>query len=567
MQNEEANLIAEILKIGTCEIKEVRESEGVPYLISICLLSTDDMPNYEYLFSEAKRRSPEVIFLRDYPKVTIILPSEEAREALRGAIDRKYYMIPMPSRDMLTIIVKLTARCNLNCSYCYDRDFRKKLSHLDHLSLEDMEKLISMAASYAKKVKLILHGGEPTLAGEAYIRHIAEEILPKYPYADFDLSMQTNGILLTGECIEMLKRNNINIGISYNALHEELRFSNGEEKKVLLSMERLKEEGVSFGIIDVITNESYVDIEAIYDFYKSRNISACLNLAFATSQEKTTKYALGEGPLTAYEREVEKYFRAWIKDGNAARERFASMYISLLLTGQGECCHHGFSCTDGEWMAINVDGSIFPCDGDFPEKYLLGYLQDIGSLYDIFGGASYIAYRDERNEKLKACRSCVLFDYCTGGCPENDIMKCGSAAKKDTSSCRLFRANLLAAYSALGDVTIDEINPILRRLVIEGNCLLPSEIQDFLDYIKIPQDMLTYTFDRSFEDENFELFRLFNNPIPAERLTEPAYPVMCEDGEEAGDMRFEALRCAFEKIAAQVKMAAREMRKEGKKAL
>lgn len=545
----EVNLISEILKIGTCEVVDIREAGGNPYLIGISLLSMEYIANYEHLFSEVEAKCSEVVIERHYPDVDIIMLTGDAREALLEGLERKFYLIPPQSKDQLTIILKLTARCNLNCSYCYDSDFRKELSHLGFMSLDDVEKIISMAASYSKNVELILHGGEPTLAGAEYFRAIAEEILPKYSYANFHLSMQTNGMLLTDEYIEILRRNNINVGISYNALYEKLRFAHGEEEKVLKNMEKLKEEGVGFGVIDVLTNESYRDMKAIYEFYKKREINACLNLAFATNEEDTTKYVVSDKSLAEYEKEAENYFRYWVTDKTASYDRYASMYISLLLTGLEQCCHYAFSCTDERWLAVNVNGNIYPCDGDFPDKYLLGNLHDIDSLYTVFNSSAFIRYQDERNEKLRNCEKCDLFSYCAGGCPESDIMKCGSAAEKDIASCNLFRANLTAAYSALAGLSIDDVNPLLRRFIIDNNSLLPSEIQDFLDYVSIPSEKLTYTFKKSLEDEDFELFRVFNSPNIEERFTLPVYSMPRCDIGQIEDRRFEILKEEFKKRA------------------
>ncbi len=543
----EVNLISEILKIGGCEVVDIRESAGDPYIIRLKLFSLDNIANYEHLFSEVEAQCSEVVIERSYPYVSLILLTDDARAALCEALKRKFYLIPRQSKDELTIILKLTARCNLNCSYCYDSDFRRDLSHLSYMSLENVEKIISMAASYSRSVELILHGGEPTLAGAEYFRRIAEDIIPKYPYSYIRLCVQTNGTLLTDEFIDILLRNNIGIGISYNALHESLRFSHGEEEKVLKNMEKIKEKGANFGVIDVLTNESYPDMQRIYDFYKAREINASLNLAFATNEAETTKYVVNNNELSAYEQEAENYFRYWARDKSASYDRHASMYISLLLTGLGQCCHHAFSCTDERWLSINVNGNIYPCDGDFPDKYLLGNLHDIDSIYSVFNSPSFIRYQDEREEKLKKCESCNLFDYCTGGCPENDIMKCGSAAEIDAASCSLFRANLTAAYSALADLTIDDANPLLKRFIIENNSLLPSEIQDFLDYVGIPRDKVSYTFKKSLEDENFEVFRLFNNPDRLSRFILPVYSMRRCDIGALDDTRFEVLREEFEK--------------------
>ena len=56
--------------------------------------------------------------------------------------------------------ISLTDRCNLRCIYCMPEEGVSALSHKDVLSLEEIERLVSVAAGIGIK-RLRLTGGEP----------------------------------------------------------------------------------------------------------------------------------------------------------------------------------------------------------------------------------------------------------------------------------------------------------------------------------------------------------------------------------------------------------------------
>ena len=89
-----------------------------------------------------------------------------------------------------------------------------------------------MTTRHARAVDWIFHGGEPSLVGLDYYRKIFSDIIPKYPYAEFDFAMQTNGTLLNKEWFEFAKEVGLNIGSSYSAKSEEHRETKEDNESV-----------------------------------------------------------------------------------------------------------------------------------------------------------------------------------------------------------------------------------------------------------------------------------------------------------------------------------------------
>lgn len=126
---------------------------------------------------------------------------------------------PVPIRQFL---FKVFTRCNLNCDYCYvyelaDQTWRDKPGIM---SPEVIEAASARIAEHADRhdldeVRIILHGGEPLLAGARFLEHLTEVIRASLPATTrVGFGMQTNGVLLTDELIELCATLGISIGVS-----------------------------------------------------------------------------------------------------------------------------------------------------------------------------------------------------------------------------------------------------------------------------------------------------------------------------------------------------------------
>ena len=94
--------------------------------------------------------------------------------------------------------ISLTDRCNYRCIYCMPADGVTSLCHSDILSLEEIERVVRVAATMGIK-RFRLTGGEPLVRKGAVdlVRAIHET-----PGVD-DVSLTTNGVLLP-KCAEAL---------------------------------------------------------------------------------------------------------------------------------------------------------------------------------------------------------------------------------------------------------------------------------------------------------------------------------------------------------------------------
>ncbi|WP_413752760.1 FxsB family radical SAM/SPASM domain protein [Streptomyces sp. R-74717] len=132
-----------------------------------------------------------------------------------GAVGR----LPVPFGQF---IVKVHGRCNLACRYCYlyegpDRTWRARPATAAPAVLErTADRIAEHAAAHGlRNVALVLHGGEPLLAGVDRLAALADRVRDVVP-ADCAVhtTVQTNATLLTDARIAVLGRHGIRIGIS-----------------------------------------------------------------------------------------------------------------------------------------------------------------------------------------------------------------------------------------------------------------------------------------------------------------------------------------------------------------
>jgi uncharacterized protein len=124
-------------------------------------------------------------------------------------------------------VVKLHSRCNLACSYCYmyemaDQSWRAKPLVMAPDVLEQASRRIAehVTSHEVDAVEVVLHGGEPLLAGVEAVEFAATTLRRSIP-ARVDLRVQTNGVLLDEAMVRVLGRHGIRVGVSLDGGRED----------------------------------------------------------------------------------------------------------------------------------------------------------------------------------------------------------------------------------------------------------------------------------------------------------------------------------------------------------
>ncbi|MEA1676159.1 radical SAM protein [Nitrospirillum sp. BR 11163] len=122
----------------------------------------------------------------------------------------------------IEVIVKITERCNINCTYCYffnmnNDDYKR---HPIHLPLETAESIADFLRQGvidlgAEAVTIDMHGGEPLMIKKDAFIAICDIFSSRLdPICHLQFKVQTNGMLVDDEWISIFSNYNFSIGVS-----------------------------------------------------------------------------------------------------------------------------------------------------------------------------------------------------------------------------------------------------------------------------------------------------------------------------------------------------------------
>ena len=216
----------------------------------------------------------------------------------------------MPRID--TVLLKVASRCNLDCRYCYVyhmgdegwKDQPKRMSPKVVTSVADQ-----LAELYSKQehpFSVVLHGGEPLLIGTARLDSLLLQLRRSLPRT-CGIHLQTNGVLLNDQMIDILATHGVGISISLDGpaqVHDKNRFDrrgHGSHDRVVAAIRRLQAhpqgKELFSGILAVVDPDS--DPHEIYHFLKSIGAPSIdflyrdgnhSNLPFGKSEMNSTEY-------------------------------------------------------------------------------------------------------------------------------------------------------------------------------------------------------------------------------------------------------------------------------------
>lgn len=123
-------------------------------------------------------------------------------------------------------ILKVHSRCNLACTYCYvyrspDQSWKAQPVRMSLATVTRVaERIADHATTHSQsRVSVVLHGGEPLLAGPEFLAFVAEALRARLPDAvELDLAVHTNATMLDEPILEMLDRYQIRVGASLDGV-------------------------------------------------------------------------------------------------------------------------------------------------------------------------------------------------------------------------------------------------------------------------------------------------------------------------------------------------------------
>jgi uncharacterized protein len=328
------------------------------------------------------------------------------------------------------VVLKIAARCNLDCTYCYeyqmgDDSWRSRPRVLS----------VELAAALGRRIRehcerwglrrfsVSLHGGEPLLAGIEHIEHIIAALRQHAGEAvALDIGMQTNGVLLDDEIAARLQEARCSVGVSLDGIpvvNDRRRLDHagrGSARDAIRGLEALRRSGRrSFsGVLAVIDMRS--DPVETLDFL-ARFEPPLLDFLLPHGtwmRPPEGKASLGDTP---YARWLITLFDAWYQGRHRhVPIRTFEEIIEHLLGGGGELETLGLEPVT--LLAIGTDGALEGVDtlkAAFPGAHELGMNITTHAL-DEARSHRMVLMRQAGLEALsETCVRCPIVATCGGG--------------------------------------------------------------------------------------------------------------------------------------------------------
>lgn len=328
-------------------------------------------------------------------------------------------------------VLKVHSRCDLACDHCYvyehaDQSWRARPKVIAAGTVELAGGRIAEHARQHQldEVRVVLHGGEPLLAGAARLAGIARALRTAIePDCSLDLRIHTNGVRLSAEFCEVFLAERVKVGVSLdgdqaaNDLHR--RFANGRSsyRQVVAAVGLLRAERY---------REIYAGLLCTIDV---RSSPAAVYRALAALDPPDVDFLLPHATWDApppggvstrghapYADWLAAVHDAWAADGKPIRIRMFDSITATTLGGPSRTESLGLAASD--LAVIETDGEIEQADSikvAYDGAPATGLNVATHSL-DAAAAHPAIQARQRGLAGLsEACRRCPVVTSCGGG--------------------------------------------------------------------------------------------------------------------------------------------------------
>ncbi|WP_438294980.1 FxsB family cyclophane-forming radical SAM/SPASM peptide maturase [Streptomyces sp. HUAS TT7] len=330
---------------------------------------------------------------------------------------------------MSQFVLKMHSRCDLACDHCYvyehaDTSWRGRPRAV---SEEILAQVADRIAEHARRhqlptVHVVLHGGEPLLAGPDRIRRAAEELQRAlHSVSALDLRMHTNGVLLDEKFCQLFLELGIKVGVSLdgdkvsNDRHRRYADGRSSHAKVIRAVELLNRpryRRLFAGLLCTIDVEN--DPVAVYEALVALSPPR-IDFLLPHATWDTPPPRPG-GAATPYADWLDAIYRRWDAAGRPVPVR---IFDSVLRTLRG-----GSSLTESLGLAP-ADLVVIETDGTFEQADSLKTSYDgapatgmdvfTHSLDDVLRHPGMLARQQGIEQLCAQCRSCPVVQSCGGG--------------------------------------------------------------------------------------------------------------------------------------------------------
>lgn len=373
----------------------------------------------------------------------------------------------MPHPEKLELlVVQPTPFCNLDCDYCYLADRANTVRMPRAVLRKTFERVL--ASRHAREgFTVVWHAGEPLVVGVDFYEE-AIELLRELDTRGLEIhhAFQTNATLVTPEWCEFFKRHRARLGVSVDGpaflhdAHRKTRSGRGTHDRVMAGVRRLREHGVSFHVISVLTSRSLDHPDELFRFYVENGIR---RVAFNIEEVEGVNDSSSLGREDAAEK-TRAFLGRFLDlvETTGADLRVRELHGLGRLVAGGGSVERNQENTAMRILSVDHAGNFSTWSPELlgqksPEygDFLLGNVRD-DDLDALERSTKFRHLRREIERGVAACReSCEYFGVCGGGAPSNKYFENGTFASTETLHCRLSK-------KAVADVLLERLEEALE---------------------------------------------------------------------------------------------------------
>lgn len=368
----------------------------------------------------------------------------------------------------LEVVLKITERCNIDCTYCYmfnhgNDDYLQHPPYIGENTLEQTAGWIESAIRdfQIKTVTIIFHGGEPLMLKRQRFDDMCVMFKARLSHlTNLRFAIQTNAILVNEEWIYLFAKHRISVGVSVDgpkALHDAHRIDHkkrGTYEDTIRGLRLLQKAADhdlinSPGVICVIdpTKSGREIYRHFVDELKLTSLSFLLPMDSHDQVDKISAARLGKY--------LEEIFEEWKADNNPHLViRLFQHFLGFLTAPTDEEVLRMLNGPEVMIVAIASNGDISVND-DFKS---INFGQGIGNIATM-SMAQYVKspvhqYLDEVWDRVPVeCDQCAWVGYCRGGA-QNQVASNRYSMVNGFNNSSVFCDALKDTYSRLASFIV-----------------------------------------------------------------------------------------------------------------
>jgi uncharacterized protein len=330
-------------------------------------------------------------------------------------------LVAFQDQPISQLLVKVAARCNIDCSYCYwFRDAavydKPKLMSADvlHRLLQRIEEHVARHSLI--DFPIILHGGEPLLWGIDNFNRIAEacEAISSRTGCEIPIAVTTNGVLIDDEWLNCFEAHNISVAISLDGpaqihdIHRRTFQGTGTHAAVERAARMLVSRDIGVSAL-AVCNPAYLPEQYVKFFAECGVANYDIMIPDATVDENPPSIASFYTGL----------FDLWLEANRSkptVNIRIIGDMITALLGNNSPT--EGVGHKPVELCTVMTDGSVEAHDvlriaGDGFTRTMFNIFEH--AIDEVRNEPRWKAARDASINLCQKCRQCKFMNACGGG--------------------------------------------------------------------------------------------------------------------------------------------------------